>query len=43
MVRLLALGLFALRLLVRRLVALQLLTLRLRVHVVVVVAMDPVK
>ena len=38
MAPLLALGLLTLRLLVRRL-----LTLRLRVHVVVVVAMDPVK
>ena len=38
MARLLVLGLVTLRLLVRRL-----LTLRLRVHVVVVVAMDPVK
>ena len=38
MVRLLVLGLFTLRLLVRRLLA-----LRLRVHVVVVVVMDPVK
>jgi hypothetical protein len=38
MAPLLALGLLTLRLLVRRL-----LTLRLRVHVVVVVVMDPVK